>query len=76
MMWQMWTAFGIMLGFVASLGFGYIEGNAGIPGIMFLNWRLSEYRTVCMIHNGADSDSAGVNWHPSLDCLHHGLFRP
>ena len=45
MMWQMWTAFGIMLGFIASLAFGYVEGNAGIPGIRFLNWRLSKHTT-------------------------------
>lgn len=34
--WQMWTAFGIMLGFVASLAF-YGASAPGLPG---LNWRL------------------------------------
>lgn len=36
MMWQMWTAFGIMLGFIASVAFMDVT-NATIPG---LNWRL------------------------------------
>ena len=36
MMWQMWTAFGIMLGFIASVVFMDVK-NAAIPG---LNWRL------------------------------------
>ncbi|PLN74730.1 putative MFS myo-inositol transporter [Aspergillus taichungensis] len=36
MMWQMWTAFGIMLGFIASVVFMDVT-NATIPG---LNWRL------------------------------------
>ncbi|CAN8100368.1 unnamed protein product [Discula destructiva] len=34
--WQMWTAFGIMLGFVASVAF-YGVSNPNLPG---LNWRL------------------------------------
>ena len=34
--WQMWTAFGIMLGFVASVAFFNVEAS-GYPG---LNWRL------------------------------------
>lgn len=37
MMWQMWTAFGIMLGFVADLAFYYVKDTAHIKG---LNWRL------------------------------------
>ena len=37
MMWQMWTAFGIMLGFVADLIFLKVPDRAGITG---LNWRL------------------------------------
>ncbi|KAJ5101257.1 MFS myo-inositol transporter [Penicillium alfredii] len=36
MMWQMWTAFGIMLGFIASVAFMDVK-HATIPG---LNWRL------------------------------------
>ncbi|PGH12401.1 hypothetical protein AJ80_06708 [Polytolypa hystricis UAMH7299] len=36
MMWQMWTAFGIMLGFIASVAFMDVT-HATIPG---LNWRL------------------------------------
>ncbi|PNS15740.1 hypothetical protein CAC42_4192 [Sphaceloma murrayae] len=34
--WQMWTAFGIMIGFLASVAF-YGVSNANLPG---LNWRL------------------------------------
>ena len=36
MMWQMWTAFGIMLGFIASVAF-FDLSTAAIP---YLNWRL------------------------------------
>lgn len=37
MMWQMWTAFGIMLGFVADLIFLNVGNRPHITG---LNWRL------------------------------------
>ncbi|RPD63661.1 MFS sugar transporter [Lentinus tigrinus ALCF2SS1-6] len=37
MMWQMWTAFGIMLGTVMSLAFYNVPDPSGITG---LNWRL------------------------------------
>lgn len=37
MQWQMWTAFGIMLGYVADLIFYQVSDTAGIVG---LNWRL------------------------------------
>ena len=37
MMWQMWTAFGIMVGTVMSLAFYHVPDPAGITG---LNWRL------------------------------------
>lgn len=37
MQWQMWTAFGIMFGYVADLAFFEIQDPAGIVG---LNWRL------------------------------------
>ncbi|EPE27308.1 MFS general substrate transporter [Glarea lozoyensis ATCC 20868] len=37
MQWQMWTAFGIMLGFVADLAFYHVPDRSGIIG---LNWRL------------------------------------
>lgn len=36
MQWQMWTAFGIMLGYVMDLAF-FTVPDRGIPG---LNWRL------------------------------------
>ncbi|KAK1983191.1 major facilitator superfamily domain-containing protein [Colletotrichum cereale] len=36
MQWQMWTAFGIMLGYVADLAFYYVPDRGGIVG---LNWR-------------------------------------
>lgn len=36
MMWQMWTAFGIMMGYVMDLAFYYVPDH-GIEG---LNWRL------------------------------------
>ncbi|WWD16093.1 hypothetical protein CI109_100518 [Kwoniella shandongensis] len=37
MQWQVWTAFGIMLGYVADLIFYHVGDRAGITG---LNWRL------------------------------------
>ncbi|KAG8770729.1 hypothetical protein FRC12_004084 [Ceratobasidium sp. 428] len=37
MMWQMWTAFGVMLGFVADLVFYHVKDTYHIKG---LNWRL------------------------------------
>ncbi|KAH7149893.1 hypothetical protein B0J13DRAFT_673666 [Dactylonectria estremocensis] len=37
MQWQMWTAFGIMLGYVADLVFYEVPDSNGITG---LNWRL------------------------------------
>lgn len=37
MQWQMWTAFGIMMGYVADLAFYYVPDQSGIVG---LNWRL------------------------------------
>ncbi|KAI9832322.1 MAG: hypothetical protein M1826_002008 [Phylliscum demangeonii] len=37
MQWQMWTAFGIMLGYVADLVFYHVSDRHGITG---LNWRL------------------------------------
>ncbi|KAK7685296.1 hypothetical protein QCA50_011659 [Cerrena zonata] len=37
MMWQMWTAFGIMLGNVMDLAFFHVPDKHGITG---LNWRL------------------------------------
>ncbi|GJN94492.1 hypothetical protein Rhopal_007574-T1 [Rhodotorula paludigena] len=37
MQWQVWTAFGIMLGTVSSLAFYYVNDTANITG---LNWRL------------------------------------
>lgn len=50
MMWQMWTAFGIMLGTVFSLAFFYVDNPEGLSGLEFaaqehrvskgLNWRL------------------------------------
>ncbi|KAH8677374.1 hypothetical protein BX600DRAFT_408732 [Xylariales sp. PMI_506] len=37
MQWQMWTAFGIMIGYVADLAFYFVPDMSGIIG---LNWRL------------------------------------
>jgi hypothetical protein len=37
MQWQMWTAFGILLGYVADLAFYEVPDRSGIIG---LNWRL------------------------------------
>ncbi|KAK1459353.1 hypothetical protein CMEL01_02352 [Colletotrichum melonis] len=37
MQWQLWTAFGIMMGYVADLAFYYVPDRGGIVG---LNWRL------------------------------------
>jgi hypothetical protein len=40
MMWQMWTAFGIMLGFVVSVAFQNVRYDANNPQTPFWNWRL------------------------------------
>ncbi|KAK8094556.1 hypothetical protein PG997_001241 [Apiospora hydei] len=37
MQWQMWTAFGIMIGYVADLAFYFVPDRSAIAG---LNWRL------------------------------------
>lgn len=37
MQWQMWTAFGIMLGYVAGVALFKVPD---VPGIVGLNWRL------------------------------------
>lgn len=37
MQWQMWTAFGIMVGYIADLAFYFVPDRSGIVG---LNWRL------------------------------------
>lgn len=37
MQWQMWTAFGIMVGYAADLAFYGVPDRSGIQG---LNWRL------------------------------------
>ncbi|KAF2839604.1 putative MFS sugar transporter [Patellaria atrata CBS 101060] len=37
MQWQMWTAFGIMLGYMADLALYYVPDTSGVTG---LNWRL------------------------------------
>lgn len=37
MMWQMWTAFGIMLGFIVDLALYFVPDKPHITG---LNWRL------------------------------------
>ncbi|KAF4625198.1 hypothetical protein G7Y89_g12970 [Cudoniella acicularis] len=37
MQWQMWTAFGIMVGYAADLAFYHVPDKPGITG---LNWRL------------------------------------
>jgi len=37
MQWQMWTAFGIMVGYAADLAFYHVPDSSGIVG---LNWRL------------------------------------
>jgi Sugar (and other) transporter len=37
MQWQMWTAFGIMIGYAADLAFYHVPDTATVTG---LNWRL------------------------------------
>lgn len=37
MQWQVWTAFGFVLGYLADIGFYYVPDRSGING---LNWRL------------------------------------
>lgn len=37
MQWQMWTAFGIMLGYLSDLAFYHVPDMAGVTG---LNWRM------------------------------------
>ena len=48
MMWQMWTAFGIMLGYVADLAFYKVPDKPHITG---LNWRLMLASVMISIYN-------------------------
>lgn len=69
MMWQMWTAFGIMLGYVADLAFYKVPDRPHIKG---LNWRLMlasvrasiplliRFRTNCAIRPAFQHSSS---WH-------------
>ena len=48
MMWQMWTAFGIMLGYVSDLAFYKVSNTRHITG---LNWRLMLASvTICIFY--------------------------
>ena len=48
MQWQMWTAFGIMLGYAADLAFFYVPDTAGVTG---LNWRIMMVSTSPSYHH-------------------------
>ena len=50
MMWQMWTAFGIMLGYVADLALFKVPDKPGITG---LNWRLMLSSVPICVHYSA-----------------------
>jgi len=77
MMWQMWTAFGIMLGYVADLAFFKVPNKPHITG---LNWRLmlASVRTcirypIC-IHTYATQRPVyprSSSWHNSLSPRNH-----
>jgi len=63
MMWQMWTAFGIMMGTVMSLAFFHVPDKPHITG---LRWRLM-LGSVCALHLAAffDLDWPFTGWLPS-----------
>ena len=50
MMWQMWTAFGIMFGYVADLVLFKVSDKPGITG---LNWRLMLASVPTCVHSFA-----------------------
>ena len=45
MMWQTWTAFGIMIGYVMDIAFENVKDTHNIKG---LNWRLM-LGSVCLL---------------------------
>ena len=47
MMWQTWTAFGIMLGYVTDIAFQHVPDTHNIKG---LNWRLMLGSVSCTLH--------------------------
>jgi hypothetical protein len=77
MMWQMWTAFGIMLGYVADLAFYKVPDRPHIKG---LNWRLMlasvrtsihlliRFRTNSAIRQAFQHSSS---WHRCSSALNH-----
>jgi hypothetical protein len=75
MMWQMWTAFGIMLGYVSDLAFFKVPDKPHIKG---LNWRLMLSSVPTSFHFSAsvrtDAHSRPVylhssSWHKSFSVL-------
>ncbi len=77
MMWQMWTAFGIMLGYVADLAFYKVPDKPHIKG---LNWRLmlASVRTSIHLPIRFHANSAlrlafphSSSWRKSTSALNH-----
>jgi len=62
MMWQMWTAFGIMLGYVSDLAFYKVPDRPHIKG---LNWRLMLASVmICVYYTTCTLTKSNEGWYP------------
>ena len=77
MMWQTWTAFGIMLGYVMDIAFQNVPDSSGIRG---LNWRLMlgsvSSVTDIRLRLEADSVHAHIGWCSCPPCSYPGVWLP
>ena len=76
MMWQMWTAFGIMLGYVADLAFYKVPDTRHITG---LNWRLmlaSASVTICITLYAPFTHQNNKGWYARTLLNGTSLFLP
>jgi hypothetical protein len=74
MMWQMWTAFGIMLGYVADLAFYKVPDKPHITG---LNWRLMLASVIiCIYYTTCSLTEINKGWYARTLPNGTSLFLP
>jgi dolichyl-phosphate-mannose--protein O-mannosyl transferase len=74
MMWQMWTAFGIMLGYVSDLAFYKVSHTRHITG---LNWRLMLASVmICIFFTYTPSLKSQKGWYTRTLPNGTSLFLP